>query len=97
LGISMAAQLHLAATLPGLTHAADAHYHHLTDDIIEGGKLPHERGGMRVPSGPGLGVKLDRDRLARYHELSLKMQSLAQTSMVGDPRAAEHVPILPRW
>lgn len=97
LGVSMAAQLHLAASLPALTHAADAHYHHLTDDIIEGDKLLHERGGMRVPTGPGLGVKLDRDKLMKYHELARQMQTAAQTSMVGDPRAAEHVPILPRW
>ncbi len=97
LGISMAVQLHLAAALPALTHAADAHYHHLTDDIVEGGKLPHERGGMCVPTGPGLGVRLDRDRLVKYHELARKMQTAAQTSMVGDPRAADHVPILPRW
>jgi glucarate dehydratase len=97
LGISMAAQLHLAATLPGLTHAADAHYHHLTDDIIEGGKLPHQQGGMQVPSGPGLGVRLDRDKLMKYHELAREMQTAAQTSMVGDPNAAEHLPILPRW
>jgi glucarate dehydratase len=97
LGISMAAQLHLAAALPGLTHAADAHYHHLADDVIEGGKLAHERGGMRVPAGPGLGVRLDRAKLAQYHELALKLQTLAQTSMVGDPHAAEHVPVLPKW
>ena len=97
LGISMAAQLHLAASLPNLTHAPDAHYHHLMDDIVEGGKLTHLRGGMRVPTGPGLGVKLDRDKLMKYHELARKMQSAAQTSMVGDPGASEHLPILPKW
>jgi glucarate dehydratase len=97
LGISMAAQLHLAASLPALTHAADAHYHHLTDDIIEGGKLLHEKGRMRVPTSPGLGVRLDRDKLMKYHELARQMQTAAQTSMVGDPNAAEHLPILPRW
>ncbi|MGH9840592.1 MAG: enolase C-terminal domain-like protein [Blastocatellia bacterium] len=97
LGISMAAQLHLAATVPALCHAADAHYHHLTDDIIEGGKLPIEQGGMLVPTGPGLGVRLDRDQMQKYHELAKRMQTTPQTSMVGDPRAARHVPILPRW
>ena len=97
LGISMAAQLHLAACLPSLTHAADAHYHHLTDDIIEGGKLAHIRGGMQVPTGPGLGVKLDRDKLMKYHELARKIQTVAQTSILGDASAVEHLPILPRW
>jgi len=97
LGVSMAAQLHLAASLPALTHAADAHYHHLTDDVIEGGKLKHVRGGMQVPTSPGLGVKLDRDKLREYHELARKLQTAAQTSMVGDPGVAEHLPILPKW
>ena len=97
LGISMAAQLHLAACLPSLTHAADAHYHHLTDDIIEGGKVAHIRGGMQVPTGPGLGVKLDRDKLMKYHELARKIQTVAQTSILGDASAVEHLPILPRW
>jgi glucarate dehydratase len=97
LGVSMAAQLHLASSLPALPHAPDAHYHHLTDDIIEGGKLAHQQGGMLVPAAPGLGVSLDPDRVARYHELALKMQTADQTSMVGDPRAEQHLPVLPKW
>jgi glucarate dehydratase len=97
LGISMAAQLHLAAALPVLCYAADAHYHHLTDDVIEGGKLPCERGGMCVPTDPGLGVRLDPDRVQQYHEMARKLQTAAQTSMVGDPRAQQHLPCLPRW
>ena len=97
LGISMAAQLHLAASLPALPHAADAHYHHLTDDIIQGGKLPHQQGGMLVPTAPGLGIELDPDRLAKYHELARQLQTAQQTSMVGDPRAEQHLPVLPKW
>jgi hypothetical protein len=29
---------------------------------------------MAVPKGPDLGVKLDRDKFAKYHELSKKPQ-----------------------
>jgi glucarate dehydratase len=97
LGISMAAQLHLAASLPALTHAPDAHYHHLTDDVIEGGKLTHHEGGLYVPAGPGLGVSLDPDRVAKYHEVALKLQTPDQTSIAGDPRALQHLPVLPKW
>ncbi|NBN64819.1 enolase C-terminal domain-like protein [Pannonibacter tanglangensis] len=68
LGIQLASMLHLGAALPNLFFAADAHYHHLTDDIIRGGKLRYENGAIRVPSGPGLGVELDPDRLALYAE-----------------------------
>lgn len=69
LGIQLATMLHLGAALPNLTLAADAHYHHLRDDVIEGGKLPYAGGRIKVPTGPGLGVRLDRERLARYAEL----------------------------
>src|SRR5688572_3943718 len=64
LGIQLASMLHLGAVIPNLAYAADAHYHHLTDDIIEGGLMKYEAGKIRVPDGPGLGVKLDRDKVA---------------------------------
>jgi glucarate dehydratase len=68
LGVSLAAMLHLGASLSNLAFAADAHYHHVLDDVIAGGKLPYVNGGIAVPGGPGLGVELDPDRLARYSE-----------------------------
>ena len=69
LGIQLATMLHLGAALPNLSFAADAHYHHLTDDIIKGGKLQYKDGKIAVPKGPGLGVELDRDKLRQYAEL----------------------------
>ena len=69
LGIQLATMLHLGAVVPNLSFAADAHYHHLRDDIIAGGKLPYADGAIAVPDGPGLGVELDRDKLAEYAEL----------------------------
>ncbi|HEX2130987.1 MAG TPA: enolase C-terminal domain-like protein [Actinophytocola sp.] len=69
LGIQLATMLHLGAVLPNLTLAADAHYHHLADDVIVGGKLRYAGGRIRVPDGPGLGVALDRDKLDHYAEL----------------------------
>ncbi|MBB5775713.1 enolase C-terminal domain-like protein [Nonomuraea jabiensis] len=68
LGIQLATMLHLGAVLPNLTYAADAHYHQLRDDVIEGGKLAYSEGAIAVPSGPGLGVRLDPERVARYAE-----------------------------
>jgi glucarate dehydratase len=69
-GISMAAMIHLAALIPELTMASDTHYPWLVDDadIIVGGKLPMTGGRMKIPAAPGLGVELDRDKLARAHE-----------------------------
>lgn len=68
LGIQLATMLHLGAVLPNLTFAADAHYHQLHDDIIVGGKLPYVYGAIAVPTGPGLGVRLDPDKVAEYAE-----------------------------
>ncbi len=93
-GISQAATLHLAAALPNLTVAPDSHYHHLTDDIIEGGKLSYREGKMAVPLGPGLGVKLDRDKLARYAEMSRTQQ---MGSWIEDPKRPGTVMHQPKW
>jgi glucarate dehydratase len=40
-------------------------YHQLRDDIIEGGLMMYEAGAIRVPDKPGLGVKLDREKLQK--------------------------------
>ena len=68
LGIQLATMLHLGAVLPNLVFAADAHYHHLRDDVIRGGRMEYRNGSIRVPEGPGLGIELDRDKLAEYAE-----------------------------
>ncbi len=69
LGVQLATMLHLGAALPNLVFAADAHYHHLTDDVVQGGMFRYANGEIRVPEGPGLGVSLDRDKLGEYAEL----------------------------
>lgn len=67
-GIELAAMLHTASTIPTMTFAGDAHYHYLTDDIIEGGLMPYKNGCIKVPTGPGLGVKLDEDKMKHYEK-----------------------------
>ena len=96
LGIQLATMLHLGAVLPNLSFAADAHYHHLTDDVIEGGLLPYENGAIRVPDKPGLGVKLDREKLREYSEL---YQRLGGYPYDQDPGRPGWTPIVPngRW
>jgi len=94
-GISQAAVLHLLASVPNLAAAADSHYHHLTDDILVGGKLQYTAsGGMAVPTGPGLGVELDRDKLAHYHELACKQE---MGSWIEDPQRPGVVTVQPKW
>ncbi|MFI7059689.1 enolase C-terminal domain-like protein [Kribbella sp. NPDC050124] len=92
LGIQLATMLHLGAVVPNLSFAADAHYHHLRDDIIAGGKLPYEGGAIAVPDGPGLGVELDRDKLAEYAEL---FRELGPYPYDRDPARPDWYPLLP--
>jgi glucarate dehydratase len=73
-GVTMAAMIAVGAVVPQLTVASDTHYPWLVEgaDIIEGKKLPIKDGRMKVPDGPGLGVQLDPDKLARAHEVYQK-------------------------
>jgi glucarate dehydratase len=96
LGIQLATMLHLGAAIPNLTFAADAHYHHLTDDVIEGGRLAYRNGCIAVPTAPGLGVRLDRDKVGRYAELYRKLGGYAYDR---DPGRPDWYPLIPntRW
>ena len=67
LGISLAAMAHLGAATPYMSHSLDTHYPWLEEDVVLGGKLAFVDGAVSVPAGPGLGVELDGDVLARMH------------------------------
>jgi glucarate dehydratase len=92
LGIQLATMLHLGAIVPNLTFAADAHYHHLVDDVIEGGKLEYRCGSIEVPKTPGLGVRLDRDKLGEYNE---QFQRLGGYPYDQDPLRPGWIPLVP--
>jgi L-alanine-DL-glutamate epimerase-like enolase superfamily enzyme len=65
LGLKTAAMLHVVASSPGFTLANDCTYYGLEDDIL----TPLHRieaGFMPVPEGPGLGVKVDEQKVAKY-------------------------------
>jgi len=96
LGIQLATMLHLGAVIPNLSFAADAHYHQLVDDIIEGGKFKYENGAIKVPTAPGLGVKLNREKLQEYSELYKRLGSYPYDQ---DPLRAGWTPTIPnnRW
>ena len=70
LGISTAAMVHLACALPNLGYAIDSHYHDQVDDIITT-PWTYRDGRFELPTGPGLGVELDRDKLEFYHRYFL--------------------------
>ncbi|MFL6449899.1 MAG: enolase C-terminal domain-like protein [Bryobacteraceae bacterium] len=96
LGIQLATMLHMGAVIPNLSFAGDAHYHHLADDVIEGGLMKYEGGSIAVPDTPGLGVKLDREKLRQYQEL---YQECGGYPYDQDPLRPGWAPIIPndRW
>lgn len=100
LGISLAAMTHLAAATPNLGYACDTHWpwKDAAEDIIVPGAIGFGDGGaVRVPTGPGLGVELDRDALAQLHDQYLAcglrnrddtgyMTSIDPTYVLASPR-----------
>ncbi|WP_081236585.1 glucarate dehydratase family protein [Streptomyces viridosporus] len=100
LGISLAAMTHVAATVPNLHHACDSHYPWQSEDVLTE-RLAFEHGTVRVPDAPGLGVELDRDRLAALHRRwladdgRLRDRDDAAAMRIADPDWV--TPAVPRW
>jgi glucarate dehydratase len=91
LGISTAAMVHLACSLPNLRYAIDSHYHDQSGDIISE-PWQYRDGAFDLPAGPGLGVELDRDQLERYHRYFLEHPEVNE---FYDPYRPGWVPALP--
>lgn len=66
-GIGTALNLHIAASLTTFPHAIDSFYHLQASDVIT---EPHtiKDGSFSVPTGPGLGVTIDEERLKYLEE-----------------------------
>jgi len=65
-GIGLVAALHLAAASPAITLECGLATRHLLVDDLLIDDLPIRNGFLAVPSGPGLGVVLDREALDTY-------------------------------
>jgi glucarate dehydratase len=98
LGISLAAMVQLAAAVPNLTYACDTHWPWKTEDVIAGSPFTFSGGALAVPAGPGLGVELDRDALARLHEQYLTC-GLRNRDDTGYMRRVDpsYERVQPRW
>ncbi|KDQ66310.1 glucarate dehydratase family protein [Streptomyces halstedii] len=100
LGVSLAAMTHVAATVPGLGHACDSHYPWQTEDVLTT-RHTFEDGHLTVSDAPGLGVELDRDRLAALHRRwldddgTLRSRDDAAAMRQADPGWV--APAVPRW
>ncbi|CAH1651074.1 mandelate racemase/muconate lactonizing enzyme family protein [Chelatococcus asaccharovorans] len=70
LGVAWAAMIHVASAMPHMKLAIDCMNLHLADDIIVGGKIVPRNGVVTPPDGPGLGIEIDEDKLAKYGALA---------------------------
>ena len=91
LGISTAAMLHLAAASPSMKYAIDSHYHDQVDDVVTH-PMVYKDGCFDVPSGPGLGVEVDWEKVEKYNRL---YKSQGQVNEFYDARRPDWVPALP--
>jgi glucarate dehydratase len=66
------------------------------DDVIVGGLMSYQNGSIAVPTEPGLGVRLDRDKLRQYSELYKRLGSYPYDR---DPGRPDWTPLVPndRW
>lgn len=71
LGISLAAGIHVIATIPNLTEGNQTYAQLLSDDIVKEVMKP-DVDKMDLTEKPGLGVTLDRDKLNHYADLYQK-------------------------
>ncbi|MFF0199531.1 glucarate dehydratase family protein [Streptomyces sp. NPDC005017] len=100
LGISLAAMTQVAATVPGLRHACDAHYPWQSEDVLAE-RIAFTGGRVTVSDAPGLGVELDRDRLDFLHRRwladdgRLRDRDDAAAMRVAEPGWV--TPGVPRW
>ena len=98
LGITMAAMIHLGAAVPNMIYASDTHYPWNTDDVIKGPMFEIKDGYLDVPSGPGLGVELDEDKLEKYAEAYQQRRGHARDDVAAmRARNPDWLPLKPRW
>lgn len=68
-GISWAAMVHLGMACRHMGRASQALMDYVVDDLIVGEPWHVQNGGVQAPALPGLGVTLDEEGLATYHDL----------------------------
>ncbi|GAW19356.1 hypothetical protein ANO14919_088420 [Xylariales sp. No.14919] len=91
---------HLAAATPNLDYACDTHWpwKRRDEDVVKDGALRWADGGLVVPTAPGLGVELDREKLARLHQqyLDCGLRKRDDTTYIQKYQPDFSVKI-PRW
>ena len=87
-GVLLTARLHAVAASSAFCYPTDTHYYFLGDDVLAGGMLEIRDGALPVPTGPGLGIDLDRDKVAELAERAVQSTHWREPAYL--PRAPRH-------
>jgi glucarate dehydratase len=69
LGISTAAAVHALATIPNNVLASQSYYPFLDGDVVKEKVDAFQNGCLSPSDRPGLGVTLDREKVAHFHAI----------------------------
>jgi len=89
LGFSQAAYVHLAASIPNMTISIDTELDYLSDDVTTA-PFVMNNGALAVPTGPGLGVEPDFDKINKYQVEDIRGAYL-------DPSRPDWFPVKPAY
>jgi glucarate dehydratase len=66
-GVASTAYLPVTAALEHIDDASQTLFRWYGDDVLTGGSYVRRNGVVPVPTGPGLGIEIDREALDRCH------------------------------
>jgi L-alanine-DL-glutamate epimerase-like enolase superfamily enzyme len=88
LAITTYAAMHVIASSSNFFLDNQTYNHKLADDVVTSPPR-FANGRLSVPTAPGIGVELDRDKVARYAEAYARGGYLSAYDTEGDPFARE--------
>ena len=94
LGVATCAAAHVIASTPNFLYANQGYQALLADDVLVGGGIAAAEGStLTVPDAPGIGVELDRDKVATYAE---QYRTHGHEMAFTAPSEATATPTIPR-
>lgn len=96
LGVAQACFAHVAVSIPNLVASSQQMYDWFDDDFITE-RVRLEGGAIYPPDGPGLGVEIDRDKVAKFHENYLRNGGYAIAAVDPENMALTPTPTWPSY
>ncbi len=88
-----AAYLHVTAATQWITEPSQSLFRWQIGDVVEGGPFRQTGNTIRVPEGPGLGVTLDPESMARWHKHFVDNGPMSHFHHPGNPDRYTRLPL----